>query len=217
MKAYIVEDLLIQIVLNSSKKKPIVFLLDDIHWIDPSSLSFLNSLSTVPNLKALFIMTSRTDYPLKLDIPNLERIVLKPLQDSDLIKCVRDILSHDLSSEAQKLILTKGKQFFLTKRKMIYFYKKKIANGNPLFAISFTQLLIERGDIYLRNQIYEIAETYNARERITSKKKLSYEEAIPSTIENLILSRYDILEGKQQYILQVILNFFKSHFLILVY
>lgn len=109
MRYYIIEDVLIQIILNSSRIKPIVFLLDDVHWIDSSSLKLLQKITTIHHLKTLFILTARSEYQLNLNIPTSEKIVLKPLQDNDLVECVRDTLQNDLSLETKNLILNKGK------------------------------------------------------------------------------------------------------------
>lgn len=75
--------------------------------------------------------------------------------------------------------------------------EQKKASGNPFFATSFAQVLIERKHFFLNSQSeYDVQ--YQGLDPLGR-----VDDQLPSTIEKLILARFDILEGQQQLILQV--------------
>ena len=55
-------EVLVQVLLKMSEQKPILFVLEDLHWIDPSSIEFLTLLITrIENARIFTILSCRSD------------------------------------------------------------------------------------------------------------------------------------------------------------
>ena len=55
-------EVLVQVLLKMSEQKPILFVVEDLHWIDPSSIEFLTLLiERIENARILTILSRRSD------------------------------------------------------------------------------------------------------------------------------------------------------------
>ncbi len=55
-------EVLVQVLLKMAERKPILFVLEDLHWIDPSSIEFLTLLITrIENARIFTILSSRSN------------------------------------------------------------------------------------------------------------------------------------------------------------
>ena len=55
-------DVLVQVLLKMAEQKPILFVVEDLHWIDPSSIEFLTLLITrIENARIFAVLSCRTD------------------------------------------------------------------------------------------------------------------------------------------------------------
>ena len=55
-------EVLIQVLLKMAEQKPILFVVEDLHWIDPSSIEFLTLLITrIENARIFAVLSCRTD------------------------------------------------------------------------------------------------------------------------------------------------------------
>ena len=55
-------ELLVQVLLKVAKQNPILFVVEDLHWIDPSSIEFLTLLITrIENARIFAVLSCRTD------------------------------------------------------------------------------------------------------------------------------------------------------------
>ena len=55
-------EVLVQVLLRMAEQKPILFVVEDLHWIDPSSIEFLTLLITrIENARIFVVLSSRTD------------------------------------------------------------------------------------------------------------------------------------------------------------
>ena len=55
-------EVLIQVLLKMAEQKPILFVVEDLHWIDPSSIEFLTLLITrIENARIFVVLSCRTD------------------------------------------------------------------------------------------------------------------------------------------------------------
>jgi class 3 adenylate cyclase/tetratricopeptide (TPR) repeat protein len=114
-----------QLLVDSSRTRPIVLLLEDLHWIDKISEEFLaflaESLSDAP---ILLLATYRPGYrPPWLDRPYAGQLSLRPLSRPDSLNLVRSA-RKDLDEPVTEAILAK-------------------ADGNPLF---LEQLALHAGE-----------------------------------------------------------------------
>ena len=63
-------EVLVQILLKMAEQKPILFVVEDLHWIDPSSIEFLTLLITrIENARIFAVLSCRTDTQLYRDVP----------------------------------------------------------------------------------------------------------------------------------------------------
>ncbi|MXZ01411.1 AAA family ATPase [Candidatus Poribacteria bacterium] len=55
-------EVLVQVLLKMSEQKPILFIVEDLHWIDPSSIEFLTLLiARIENARILVVLSCRSD------------------------------------------------------------------------------------------------------------------------------------------------------------
>lgn len=162
-KAYTFEALRALAVAGAAVR-PLVLVVEDIHWIDPLSEEWLSYLAeTVPDRRLLLVITYRPDYEFRLgERPNFTHLQLQSLsaEDSEIIAC--GMLDADaLPQELQELIVHK-------------------AEGNPLFVEEVTKSLAEAGAIERAGSGYVLARPVEAIE-------------VPDTVQDVIMARLDRL------------------------
>jgi class 3 adenylate cyclase/tetratricopeptide (TPR) repeat protein len=119
-----------QMLLAASRRRPLLVLLEDLHWIDPASESYLTTLiEGVDDTSILLVATHRPDWrrPWTTDECTTE-IVLAPLGEDEsraLIEAVAD--RTRLPPSLVRAILEK-------------------AEGNPLFLGEVARSVVEQGD-----------------------------------------------------------------------
>ncbi len=124
-----------QILFNYSLEKPLIFVFEDLHWVDSESELFLDALiSQVAKWKILILITFRLEYSDRwVNKPNYTRILLKPLTNEACSTMLDNLLGIDPSlTEIKKKILdtAKGNPFFLEEL-VRSFINDKIFVGNP--------------------------------------------------------------------------------------
>jgi class 3 adenylate cyclase/tetratricopeptide (TPR) repeat protein len=111
-------DTLRQLWLRSSRQRPLVLVVEDLHWIDPASESCLAALAKgLGGASLLLVTTYRPGYrPSWIDRSYATQIALAPLRRDDSLRVVHSLLptlpAHDPRA---RLILDKaeGNPFFL--------------------------------------------------------------------------------------------------------
>ena len=123
-------DILRQIVLNRSRRHPIVFVVEDLHWVDPPSEELLTSLvDNVASAPILLLATYRPGYrPPWLDRSYATQIALSPLSPDDSLAVVHSVLQRDMPETLTRAILDK-------------------ADGNPFFLEELCRAVEEQGDL----------------------------------------------------------------------
>jgi tetratricopeptide (TPR) repeat protein len=125
-----------------SQLKPLLFVLEDLHWADPSSIDALRLLGErCGGFRALFVATFRAEqvaienHPLKnlerelLARDRCEEISLSLLEPRSIARYLdARFAAHELPAELGALIAQRSE-------------------GQPLFATRLVQLLVDRGDI----------------------------------------------------------------------
>ena len=173
-----------------SQHKPIVLVLDDIHWVDELSIELLlfliNSLSQYRILFVCIYRPPREDEDDTRHLQKLEnelshsratasieyiKIALTTLSSSDSQKLLESILAfEDLPPELKKIILDK-------------------ASGNPLYLEEVVRTIIDDKSIEYRDGRWVLVkEVENIR--------------ISGTIQDIIISRIDKLEEETKNVLQ---------------
>ncbi|MBI2159949.1 MAG: sigma 54-interacting transcriptional regulator [Candidatus Rokubacteria bacterium] len=117
IKARILETLR-RMILNASRQQPLIFVAEDLHWVDKSSedcLAFL--VEHIAGSPILLLTTYRPGYrPPWMNRSYATQIALQPLSPQDSLELVRSVLpASPLSEHLAQLILEKaeGNPFFL--------------------------------------------------------------------------------------------------------
>src|SRR5206468_2226503 len=111
-----------QLCLKGSQRRPIVFVIEDLHWIDRTSEEFIALLSEgLGGAPILFLATYRPGYaPSWINKSYAAQISLRPLSERSGLAVVRNVLdAHGLSDVDPGEIIRRGE-------------------GNPLFLEELT-------------------------------------------------------------------------------
>ncbi|GFZ31396.1 serine/threonine protein kinase [Clostridium zeae] len=137
----------------AQKEHPLVILIDDLQWIDPASLGFIEMLMTSTSIKYLLIIACIGDdddkllKPIKLmsdelviDNSLVNTIELKPLKNDEVELLVKDTLdtTEDLSKIKELSNLAYSK-----------------AQGNPFLINQFLQVLYQKGYIWFNYDLMQ--------------------------------------------------------------
>ena len=163
--------------------KPVIVVLEDVHWADRSSVNLLESVLLLA-LRApiLFCLVMRPQFEQTSDhLVTVARrelgtrhveIALQPLTAADIDDLIRNLLDiEDLPESVRSTITDK-------------------AGGNPFFIEEVVRELIEAGAI----------EEHEGRFRVT---ELIGEVVIPSTVQEVIMVRIDRLDEAKRHVLQL--------------
>jgi len=170
-----------QFITNISQETPLLVILDDLQWTDPSSLLLLHYLARGAQKTSLLILGAyrSTDiddkHPLTPVLAELNRerlpqeIQLKRMSLSDISEMIKNILEQeDVPEEFCKIVYDKTR-------------------GNPFFAEEVVKSLKEEGDIYLEEGKWKF-------------KEISSIE-FPKSVKNIIKARFSRLEDEYQNVL----------------
>jgi class 3 adenylate cyclase/tetratricopeptide (TPR) repeat protein/ribosomal protein L40E len=160
--------------IRQSQERPLVLVVEDLHWIDKTSEEFLDYLiGWLANVKILLILLHRPEYTPQWGSKSyFNRIGLDQLTLKSSAELVRAILEGgETAPELSSLILNR-------------------ADGNPLFMEELTHSLLENGSIQRTGDQY-----------ILTKK--SSDLQVPDTIQGIIATRIDRLEENLKRIMQV--------------
>jgi len=170
-----------QFVTNISKEAPLLVVLDDLQWTDPSSLLLLHYLARGVQKTPLLLLGAyrSTDidakHPLTPVLTELNRerlpqsIQLKRMSLSDISEMIRSILEQDdVPAEFCRLVYEKTK-------------------GNPFFAEEVVKSLKEEEVIYREEDKWKFKEI----------SKIEF----PETVKNVVKARIDRLDDECQNIL----------------
>jgi class 3 adenylate cyclase len=162
-----------RVVAAVSARQPVVLVLEDIHWADPSSVDVaLSLLPLITPLPVLIVLSGRAEtdtagWRLVAQVraafgDAMTEIRLRPLTESDSRTLVANLLEiESLPASVRDTILARSE-------------------GNPFFVEEVVRMFIERGAIV------------RAGERWTANESIS-EIEIPDTLHGLLLARIDQL------------------------
>jgi len=162
------------LLIQASQEKPLVLVMEDLHWIDKTSQDFLDFFAdAVSDASILLILLYRPEYSQSQGSrPYCQEIPLDQLSAKTSSELVQAILEDgEVVPELSELILGR-------------------AGGNPLFVEELTQSLLENGWIHRENAQYVLA------------RKPS-EIEVPDTIQGIIAARMDRVEESLKRIMQV--------------
>jgi class 3 adenylate cyclase len=120
------------LTLRSAEDQPSLFVMEDAHWVDPSSQEVLRTIvrDAKPGLKLMLAISCRPEYPLPsewLGQPNVTSLTLSRLRNADAQAMLAQISAgRDLDGAAARQILTH-------------------ADGVPLYIEEIARAVLERG------------------------------------------------------------------------
>ena len=162
------------LLVRESQNRPIVLVVEDLHWIDKTSEEFLSYLiEWLANTRILLILIYRPEYTHTWGSKSYyTQIGLDQLSTKTSAELVQTILEGgEVAPELRKLILNR-------------------AAGNPLFMEEFAHTLLENGSIQQKDNQYVLG------------RKAS-DIQVPDTIQGIIAARMDRLEDNLKRTMQV--------------
>lgn len=167
-------DSLRSILIQESRSKPLVVVVEDLHWIDEQSESAVKALVEVAaSIPVLFVLTYRPSYAHSFgERSYFNRLSLSKLLPEEGVALASGMLKvNTLPRDLQRLISRKGE-------------------GNPFYIEEVVSSLLESGVLQRSNGTYELQRPI---EQIR----------VPDTIQEIILSRIDRLEHQTREAIQL--------------
>jgi tetratricopeptide (TPR) repeat protein len=162
------------LVLNENRSRPLMILVEDVHWADTLTIHLLNRvIGRLRGSRTLLVLTQRPERTWNDQVAGQAavRIVLKPLADFACNHMIDAIVGSDVSLlQIKKLILAR-------------------AEGNPLFIEELVQSFRDT----------KVLQGEPGKYRAT---KPSERLDIPETIHSVLASRIDLLDATPKSLLQ---------------
>jgi len=135
--------LLTQLLLQASRQQPLLLILEDLHWSDPSSEEWLGALvERMVGASLLVLGTYRPGYrPGWLDKSYVTQVTLAPLSDAASLRIVQEVLP--LAAQTAPLV----PRLLAT------------AEGNPFFLEELARTVVEQGT---KSSVSSVPETIQA-------------------------------------------------------
>jgi class 3 adenylate cyclase/tetratricopeptide (TPR) repeat protein len=164
---------LARLVVRVSERTPVVFVIEDLHWIDEASRELLElAVSQLTRSRVLMIFTHRPDFDTTWRSQvSFTRLALRALSNDETQAIVRAVAAGALPADLENRILAK-------------------AEGSPFFAEEITRALFEEGYVAVED----------GRARLTRPIE---EILIPETVREVIAARVDRLGGGAKRVVQV--------------
>ena len=154
------------LLLRDTERQPVVFIMEDLHWLDPSTLEFLALLMEQAASTPLFMLltcrpTFRLPWPPRAHLAHLTLSRLPRHQAALMIDHVAD--SKGLPAEVRQQLLAR-------------------TDGVPLFVEELTKMILESGLLREADDRYELTGPLPAL-------------AIPATLQDSLMARLDRLNA----------------------
>jgi class 3 adenylate cyclase/predicted ATPase len=155
---------IVAILLELAEHQPVLFIVEDLHWIDPTTFEFLNLvIEQIPTTSILTLLTCRPTFqPSWSHRSYLTEITvnrLSPTQVEQIVYRITD--GKTLPAEVLQQILTK-------------------TDGVPLFIEELTKTILESGQLKVDDGYYELTGSLSTF-------------AIPATLHDSLMARLDRL------------------------
>jgi hypothetical protein len=167
-------ELLQSLILAPAERRPTLLLIEDAHWIDPTTVEMLGGLlERVSGQRILAVITARPTF----------RVPWQP-GESLVTLAVRDLSPAD--TEAMVKNLTGGKQLPAQVLSMLI----SKSDGNPLFVEEMTRMLLESGWLAERDDAFVLTGPMP-------------EASVPTRLQDLLRARLDRLEPEARLVMQL--------------
>jgi class 3 adenylate cyclase/tetratricopeptide (TPR) repeat protein len=181
VRAETTRDFLAQIIAHKMQVAPLVIVIEDAHWLDSSSWALAQRIGALSE-SLLFVLVTRPigeqvpqEFQQIVNLPTTKRLVLGPLESDDALELVKQRLgAKELPESVANLI-------------------KEKAEGNPFFSEELAFALRDAKIIVIRDGTCELAPNAPDINQMT----------FPDKVEDVIISRIDLLSPSQQLALKV--------------
>ena len=162
-----------RVLIRESLKKPVLLLMEDLHWIDNETQAFLDHLvESLPMTRLLLLVNHRPGYSHTWsDKSYYTQIRVDPLSDQGAEELLRILLGDNQDLASLKELLTKRTE------------------GNPFFAEESVRSLVESGFLVGDKGHYRPGLTIDSIR-------------IPSTVQTVLADRIDRLPIPEKHLLQ---------------
>ena len=166
-------ELLQQLLRARCRLRPVLMVIEDLHWIDSVSAELLDKIiDGQTKLRLLLLTTRRPEYsPPWLDRATVTKLTLDPLPSGDIRRLIQTRLGADVLPEA------------------LARHVAEKAEGNPLFAEEIVSFLIERGTLHAAVGRWHFDAS-------------AVSAALPASVQSLLTVRVDRLGHKDRALLQ---------------
>jgi predicted ATPase len=163
-----------------AKGRTFLLVLEDLHWLDPSSLALLSFIARRREAARLMLIgTYRSNEVERLNLP------LKNLQQElEMHRYCRELALPFLDQPAVGEYLSVRFETPRISPELLTTVHSR-SDGNPLFMVNVTDYLVNRGAIVRGNGS-------------VSLNRLNEEERIPATLSNLIDQQFELLEHDER-------------------
>ena len=152
-----------KLILNLGLGKQFLLIVEDLHWIDPTSQEFLERLlQKLDQQKYLLLMTTRPQFKPNWTFDHFTDIELQPLSKQAIKNIIQGVLDG-------KNVLDKTVSYIATR-----------ADGVPLFVEELTHMLLEQDYLVQENDVYRLDENIN-------------QDTVPVTLQDLLNARLERL------------------------
>jgi len=160
---------LVRVLLAIAARQPLLLVVEDLHWVDPTTREFLDLLvDQVPTARMLVLCTFRPDFdPPWRNRSHLTALTLHRLNAGQIEEMVRHV--------------TKGKGFPVEVREQI----AERTDGVPLFVEELTKMVLESGLLVEVDEQYELSGPLPPL-------------AIPTTLQDSLMARLDRLASVKE-------------------
>jgi class 3 adenylate cyclase/predicted ATPase len=155
---------ILTILLRIAAQQPVLFIMEDLHWVDPSTLEFLSLLvDQGPTARILALFTFRPDFtPPWTGCAHLTQVTVNRLPHRQAVEVIRQVAhGKALPPEVVEQIVAK-------------------TDGVPLFVEELTKMVLESGLLQEREERYELTKPLPPL-------------AIPATLHDSLMARLDRL------------------------
>ena len=152
-----------QLMTSLAKDEKYLMVVEDLHWIDPTSQELLeNLIAELPGTPMMVLASARMEFSPAWDQHYLAKIDLKPLDEDKTKRMIRVVLDNQEIED-----------------KTVQYISKR-ADGIPLFIEELTHMLLDREFLILENDTYRLDETQDISK-------------VPVRLNDLLSSRLDRL------------------------
>lgn len=167
-------ELVTELLVRSSQQLPMLLIVEDLHWVDPSTLELLNNLiDVVPGHNIFAVFTCRPNFKI-------------PWSESDLLNILHVDNLEQVDIESMLLSLTNGKS--LPAEIIEHIINK--TDGIPLFIEELTKMLIESDLLRFVGNKFVLNDT--------ESEHLILEQSIPATLQDSLTARLDSMGAAKE-------------------